>query len=145
MPSCYSTRNYYYGPNIDPGLQTLIHPVKAAAGNLYHFIQYRAMRDPVLPSPALQWMAMAPSAFSASSKNFCTILGFGVVPSMKNSSRCLMPFFRNRCIVICGVTYLSVVDFLVQPHNCFYFHFLEDGRVVFRGECSPSIGVPLRL
>ena len=78
-----------------PGLHIQIHPMKGRAGKAKCFIQYRPIKHPVLPRPALQWMAIPPSSDSASSRNFLMILGLGVVPSVKNSSMCLNPFFMN--------------------------------------------------
>lgn len=43
------------------------------------------MRDPVLPNPALQWTAIAPSSYSEIYKNLLTISIFGAVPSVKNN------------------------------------------------------------
>jgi len=52
---------------------------------------HKPMRVPVLPSPALQWMAMAPGSepekcLSHISIKSSTILSGGVDPSMKNKS-----------------------------------------------------------
>lgn len=68
---------------MDPGLAILIHPMKAAGGKPKCFIQYKAINDPVLPSPALQWTAMADFSFSTASRNFSTISSGGVDPSRK--------------------------------------------------------------
>ena len=54
---------------MDPGLAILINPINAAAGNLKCFIAYKPINVPVLPSPALQWIAIAPFSFSAMLKN----------------------------------------------------------------------------
>lgn len=59
----------YYGPRIDPGLAILIHPMKSAGGKPTCFIMYKAIREPVLPSPALQWTAIAPFSASQALKN----------------------------------------------------------------------------
>lgn len=52
--SSIDIKYYYCGPKMDPGLAILTHPIKAAGGNPKCFIQYKAIRDPVLPKPALQ-------------------------------------------------------------------------------------------
>ena len=59
-------RYYYYGPRIEPGLAIRIHPMKSAGGNPTCFIIYKAIKVPVRPRPALQWMAIAPLVASAS-------------------------------------------------------------------------------
>ena len=59
----------YYGPNIDPGLAIRIQPMKSAGGNPQCFIIYNAIKEPVLPSPALQCIAIDPFSASAASKN----------------------------------------------------------------------------
>ena len=52
----------------------------------YFFIKYKAIKVPVLPKPALQWMAIAPSVESNILKNlFMTDLG-GILPSGKYKS-----------------------------------------------------------
>ena len=60
--------------------------MNAAAGNLKCFIAYIPIRVPVLPSPALQWIAIGPSSFSAIFKKSSTIYGGGTEPSIKNKS-----------------------------------------------------------
>ena len=110
-----------------PGRQIRIHPMKAAAGNAKCFKQYRAIRLPVRPRPALQWTAMAPGSLSAISKNLATILGFGGVPSVKNNSRCLRPLLRN---LWNEESHLSFVELVVQPHHLSHPKLLEDGSVV---------------
>lgn len=60
---------YCYGPRIEPGLAIRIHPVKSAGGKPTCFIMYKAIRVPVLPSPALQCTAIAPFSASAACKN----------------------------------------------------------------------------
>lgn len=62
-------RYYCCGPRIDPGLAILIHPIKSAGGNPMCFIMYKAIKLPVLPSPALQCTAIAPFSFSHAYKN----------------------------------------------------------------------------
>ena len=88
---------------MDPGLEILIHPMKAAAGKPKCFIEYKAIKHPVLPSPALQCMAKAPGSFSAISKNYYAILGGGAVPSKKYRSTCLIFFLRNLSRSYCSL------------------------------------------
>lgn len=57
----------------------------------------RPIKVPVLPSPALQWTAIAPLSglekwSSHSSIHLWTMLSGGVDPSMKNRSLCSMAF-----------------------------------------------------
>lgn len=88
-------RYYCYGPRIEPGLAILIQPMKAAGGNPKCFMQYNPIKVPVLPRPALQWIAMAPGSFSAAVRNWGTTSSGGAVPSIKNRSMCLIPCFVN--------------------------------------------------
>ena len=53
-------RQNYCGPKMDPGLAILHHPMNDSAGILYCYIAQIPIRVPVLPRPALQWMAIAP-------------------------------------------------------------------------------------
>jgi len=62
-------KNCYWGPRIDPGLAMRIHPIKSAGGKPICFMMYRAISVPVLPKPALQWIAIAPFSASAAAKN----------------------------------------------------------------------------
>jgi hypothetical protein len=59
------------------------------------FIAYNPISVPVLPRPALQWIAIAPCSFSAILKKSYTIFSGGVDPSMKNRSEWFIPFFIN--------------------------------------------------
>jgi hypothetical protein len=79
-----------------PGLAILIQPMKSAAGNLKCFIAYKPIRVPVLPRPALQWIASAPGSASEIFRNSSTIFYGGVEPSIKNKSECCIPFLIKR-------------------------------------------------
>ena len=75
---------------MDPGLAILHHPMNDSAVILYCYIAHSPIKVPVLPSPALQCMAIAPSLLlkwsSHICKNFSTISSGGVDPSMKKRS-----------------------------------------------------------
>ena len=83
------------GPRMEPGLAILIQPMKAAGGKPKCFMQYKPISVPVLPRPALQWMASAPGSCSAAVRNYGTTSSGGAVPSIKNRSMCLIPCFVN--------------------------------------------------
>jgi len=80
---------------MEPGLAIRIHPMKSAGGNPICFIIYRAIKEPVLPSPALQWTAIAPFSASHAARNYSTMWSGGVDPSRKYKSRCLIPALVN--------------------------------------------------
>ena len=69
MASSILQRYCCCGPRMDPGLAIRIQPVKSAGGKPVCFIMYKAMREPVLPRPALQCTAIAPFSCSAACKN----------------------------------------------------------------------------
>ena len=96
-------RYCYCGPRMEPGLAILIHPMKAAGGKPKCFIQYKPIKVPVLPRPALQWMAIAPGSYSAAVRNYGTTSSGGAVPSMKKRSICLIPCFVNFCFSYWGL------------------------------------------
>ena len=93
----------YWGPRIDPGLAILIQPMKAAGGKPKCFIQYKPIKVPVRPSPALQWTARAPFSFSAAVKNYGTISSGGAVPSWNWRSRSLIPCLINFYFSYCAL------------------------------------------
>ena len=84
---------------MDPGLAILHHPMNDSAGILYCYIAQIPIRVPVLPRPALQWIAIAPSLLakwlSHIFKNFSTMSSGGVDPSMKNKSSWAIPSLMN--------------------------------------------------
>ena len=83
------------GPRIEPGLAILIQPMNGAGGNPKCFMQYKPIRVPVLPRPALQCTAIAPGSCSAAVRNYGTTSSGGAVPSRKYKSKCLIPCFVN--------------------------------------------------
>ena len=80
---------------MDPGLAILHHPMNDSAVILYSYIAQIPIKVPVLPSPALQCMAMAPVLLlkwsSHISRNLSTMSSGGVEPSMKNKSLWAIP------------------------------------------------------
>lgn len=88
--------------------------IHSGAPNPKCFIKYNPIKVPVLPNPALQWMAMAPLQFSTASKNFLIMWELGTLPSVKYKSRCFIPAFSKSFLSYSGLFSLITSS---TPHS----------------------------